>query len=172
VDEKMYSAPVVLEHIDTNGIAALVQNHTKKLRLINVWATWCTPCVEEFPEVVALSHRFANRDFEVITISVDEPKDEAKAHRFLDQQHATVPNRVQRSLKMEGRPTNNYLFTGAGPDALMQALDPQAPGPVPYTVLIAPGGGIIYRHANEIDAADLTARIVDRLGPYYSLEKN
>jgi peroxiredoxin len=172
VDEKMYSAPVVLESIDTNGIATLAKNPTKKLRLINVWATWCTPCVAEFPAVVSLSHRFANRDFEVITISVDDPKDEAKVQRFLDQEHATVPNRVQRSLKVEGRPTNNYLFTGAGPEALMQALDPQAPGPVPYTVMIAPGGKIIYRHANEIDAADLAARIVDQLGPYYSLERN
>jgi hypothetical protein len=54
----------------------------------------------------------------------------------------------------------------------MQALDPAAPGPVPYTILIAPGGKIIYRHANQIDTADLSAKIVEQLGPYYSLGKN
>jgi peroxiredoxin len=167
VDEKMYGGPVVLETIDSTNVAALARNDTKKLRLINVWATWCTPCVEEFPEIVSLSHRFANRDFEVITISVDDPKDEAKAKRFLEDQHATVPNRVQRSLKSEGRATNNYLFAGSLDD-LMKSLDPKAPGPVPYTVLIAPGGEIIYRQANEIDYNGVVARIVDRLGPYYS----
>ena len=167
VDEKMYGGPVVLEAIDAANAAALARNNTKKLRLINVWATWCAPCVQEFPGIVSISHRFANRDFEVITISVDDPKDEAKVKQFLDKQHATVPNRVQRSLKSEGRPTNNYLFTGASLQALMQALDPDAPGPVPYTILVAPGGKILYHHANQIDAADLSAKIVDQLGPYY-----
>src|SRR5207248_5556656 len=69
--------------ISTN-VAALARNDTKKLRLINVWAIWCAPCVKEFPGLVSVSHRFANRDFEVITISVDDPKDEAKVKQFLD----------------------------------------------------------------------------------------
>jgi peroxiredoxin len=168
VDEKMYSAPVELETIDLTNVAALARNDTKKLRLINVWATWCVPCVKEFPGIVSISHRFANRDFEVITISVDDPKDAPKVKAFLQREHATVPNRVQRSLAVEGRPTNNYLYTGASMDALMQALDPQAPGPVPYTIVIAPGGKIIYRAANEVNAPDLQARIVDNLGVYYS----
>ena len=116
---------------------------------------------------MSVSHRFANRDFEVITLSVDDPKDEAKVKQFLEKQHATVPNRVQRSVKAEGRRTNNYLFSGASMDALMQALDPAAPGPVPYTIVIAPGGKIIYRHAAKVDFADLHARILERLGPYY-----
>jgi peroxiredoxin len=168
VDEKMYGGPIVLETIDATNVAALVRNDTKKLRLINVWATWCVPCVQEFPGIVSISHRFANRDFEVITISVDDPKDEAKVKQFLEKQHATVPNRVQRSLKVEGRPTNNYLFTGASTDDLMKALDPDAPGPVPYTVLIAPGGKILYHHANQVDAAALSTKIVDQLGAYYT----
>jgi peroxiredoxin len=168
VDEKMYGGPVVLQNIDAAGIASLARNPTEKLRLINVWATWCVPCVEEFPNIVAASHRFANRDFEVITISVDDPKDTAKVKQFLQKEHATIPNRVQRSVNAEGRETNNYLFAGASTDALMQSLDPNAPGPVPYTVLIAPGGKIIYRCANEVDADKLVATIVDRLGPYYT----
>jgi peroxiredoxin len=168
VDEKMYGGPVEVQTINAAKIADLARNPTKKLRLINVWATWCVPCVEEFPNIVAISHRFANRDFEVITISVDDPKDEAKVKQFLEKEHTTVPNRVQRSINAEGRDTNNYIYTGASTDALMQSLDPQAPGPVPYTVLIAPGGKIIYRCANQVNADDLVATIVDRLGPYYT----
>ena len=168
VDEKMYGGPIVLDHIDTTNVAALARNDTKKLRIINVWATWCVPCVTEFPNLVSISHRFANRDFEVITISVDDLKDETKAKNFLEKQHATVPNRVQRSLKAEDRDTNNYLFTGASMDDLMKALDPEAPGPVPYTVLIAPGGKVLYRHANQFDYNNLVAMIVGELGPYYS----
>jgi peroxiredoxin len=168
VDEKMYGGPVVLETIDATNLSDLVRNDTKKLRLINVWATWCEPCVQEFPEIISISHRFANRDFEVVTLSVDDPKEEANVKAFLEKEHATVPNRVQRSLKAEGRNTNNYLFIGGGLDALMHALDPDAPGPVPYTILVAPGGKIIFRRANQIDYNDLVARIVDQIGPYYT----
>jgi peroxiredoxin len=168
IDNQWDNTPVSVESIDAAGVAALARNDTRKLRLINVWATWCAPCMEEFPGLVSISRRFANRDFEVITVSVDDPKDETKVKQALQKEHAAVPNRVQRSLKAEGRRTNNYLFTGVNADALMQALDPAAPGPVPYTVLIAPGGKILYRCSGEIDVADLQARLVDQLGMYYS----
>lgn len=172
VNKKMYGGPVVLESIDATNVAVLVRNDTKKIRLINVWATWCAPCVKEFPGLVSISHRFANRDFEVITISVDNPKDEAKVKQFLEKQNATVPNRVQRSLKVEGRRSNNYLFTGANTEELMLALDPGAPGPVPFTVVIAPGGKIIYHRAGVIDITDLSSKLVDQLGAYYSPKTN
>jgi thiol-disulfide isomerase/thioredoxin len=172
VDEKMYSASVVLDMIDVTNVTALVRNSTQKLRLINVWATWCVPCIKEFPGLVSLSHRFANRDFEVITISVDDPKNEPDVKQALQKYHATVPNRVQRSLKAEGRKTNNYLFSGANVDALMQALDPAAPGPIPYTVLIAPGGKILFRQSGALNVAELQAKVVDLLGPYYTPPAN
>jgi thiol-disulfide isomerase/thioredoxin len=161
------SAPVTIENIDAAGVAKLVKNPTSKLRVINVWATWCAPCVAEFPSLVSISQRMANRDFELITISVDDPKDVAKAKAFLEQQHAAVSNRLNRSLHAEGRTTNNYLFTGSSIDALMQALDPSSPGPVPYTIMIAPGGKIIYRSSGPVDARELLAKVVDTLGPYY-----
>jgi peroxiredoxin len=167
VEEQWNSAPIELETIDKAGAAALARNDTKKLRLINVWATWCGPCVKEFPGLVSISRRLGNRDFELITISVDDPKDEAKAKQFLQKQHAAVPNRVQRSLKAEGRRTNNYLYTGASTEDLMQTLDPEAPGPVPYTLVIAPGGKIIYRRAGEVNMTELQGKLIDELGLYY-----
>jgi hypothetical protein len=74
---------------------------------------------------------------------------------------------VQRSLKAEGRPTNNYLFSGADTDAFFKALDPEAPGPVPYTMIVAPGGKVLYRHAGQVDMTDLRAKLIGILGPYY-----
>jgi peroxiredoxin len=168
VNEQWSNSPVTLESIDTAGVAALAKNGTNKVRLVNVWATWCAPCVEEFPGLVSISRRLANRDFEMITISVDDAKDEAKVKQFLEKQHASIPNRVQRSLKAEGRRTNNYHFTGADLDALMQALDPTSPGPVPYTLIIAPDGKILHRQSGVIDVAELQSKLIDTLGAYYS----
>ena len=167
VEEQWNHTPVTVETIDAAGIAALVRNDTSKLRLFNVWATWCGPCVKEFPNLVSLSRRMSNRDFEVITLSVDDPKEQSKVLAFLERQHAAASNRLQRSLKAEGRKTNNYLFTGANTEALFKALDPEAPGPVPYTVLIAPGGKVFYRHAGEFDATELQAKVLDQMGLFY-----
>jgi len=167
IDKQWDATPVSLATIDASGVAALAKNNTDKLRLIDVWATWCPDCVHEFPSLVSISRRLANRDFEMITISMDDPKDIAKAKDFLQKQHVAIPNRVRRLLGTEGRMTDNYLFTGASTDALFQALDPSAPGPLPFTVVIAPGGKIIYSHTGEVDAADLLAKLVDTLGPYY-----
>jgi peroxiredoxin len=168
INEQWDNTPVTVETLDAAGVAKLVKNDTKKIRLINVWATWCGPCVAEFPELVSLSRRFANRDFELITISVDEAKDADKVKDFLQKQHAAVPNRVQRSVNAEGRKTNNYHFSSGDLEALLKALDPAAPGPVPYTIAIEPGGKIIYRRSGEVDMPALQAKLVDKLGAYYT----
>jgi peroxiredoxin len=167
IDQQWNRAPVSMESIDVAGIKALASNNTKKLRLFNVWATWCVPCVREFPGLVSLSRRLGSRDFELITISVDDPKEQAKAQQFLEQQHAAVPSALQKTLTAEGRKTNNYLFTGAETEALLKALDPEAPGPVPHTVLIAPGGKILYRQTGQLDVLALQNKVVEELGPYY-----
>src|SRR4051812_42727857 len=166
LEKQWASAPVTLETIDAAGAAALVKNPTNKLRLINVWATWCDPCVAEFPGLISIAQRLSNRDFELITISLDDPKEDAKAKAFLEKQHAAASNRLQRSLKAEGRTTNNYLFSGADADALMEALDPSAPGGVPYTVIIAPGGKVVYRAAGPVDSSELQSKLIDLMGPY------
>ena len=166
-DEKWKSEPVELAPIDAAGVAALAQNGSNRLRLINVWATWCAPCVAEFPGLVSLARQLGNRDFELVTISMDEPKMTAQAKKFLEQQHAVPPGRLKRLLKSEGRDAVNYLYTGASTDALVAALDPQWPGPLPHTVVVAPGGKIIYRHNGALDIAELRAKLIAELGAYY-----
>jgi peroxiredoxin len=168
INEKWDESPVTLDKIDAAGVASLVKNDTNKVRLINLWATWCAPCVAEFPNLVSISRRLANRDFEMITISADDPSDQPKALAFLQKQHAATPNRVARQIKAEGRDSNNYIYSGTDMDALMQAVDPQAPGPLPYTIIVAPGGKIIYRHQGTIDDAELLAKLIEALGPYYT----
>lgn len=167
-DEKWKAEPVELLPIDAAGVAALAKNSSNRLRLVNVWATWCAPCVAEFPALVALSRRLSNRDFELVTISMDDPKQKAQAKAFLEKQHAVPSARLKRLLAAEGRGTANFLYTEAGSDALVQALDPAWPGPLPHTVLIAPGGKILYRHNGPIDSAEVLQQIIAALGPYYT----
>jgi thiol-disulfide isomerase/thioredoxin len=169
--EKWQTTPVEVGLIDARGVAELRRNATKKVRLFNVFATWCGPCVEEFPELVATQRKFALRDFEFIAISLNEPDEIAEVKQFLEEQNAIVPDRLKASLKAEGRQGNAYVFKGASQDELIAALDPEWPGPIPHTLVVAPGGEVIFRHNGEIEGEELRAKILEHLGRYYVPEK-
>lgn len=160
-------APVDVEPIDANGAKALVKNGTKKLRLINVWATWCVPCVKEFPELVVTARKFDMRDFEFISISADDPKDTAPVKSFLENQRAGMSDRLRKSVVAEGRKTNSYVFTGANTDDLMNALDSKWAGGLPYTVLVGTDGEILWRNGGMVNGDELRAKVLELLGNYY-----
>jgi thiol-disulfide isomerase/thioredoxin len=144
--------PVTLEAIDTDGVAALARNDSEKLRLINVWATWCGPCVIEFPELVSIHRIYRNRDFEVVTIDADSPDKHDKALSFLKEQQAS---------------TRNYAFDKGDPYALIEAVDPEWAGNLPHTIVVAPGGEVVYRSDGAFDTLELRRAIVGWLGRYY-----
>ncbi|MDB6135476.1 MAG: Redoxin [Verrucomicrobiales bacterium] len=160
-------APVTLESIDAAGVAALAKNPTGKYRLINVWSTTCAPCVQEFPGLMRVSRRMGLREFELITLTTDLPEDLPKARAFLEKQRAVLPSGLADSLKREGRTTNNYLFKEASMQALITALDPVWEGPQPHTVLIAPGGKIIFRHTGALTEAELLDQVLKVMSNSY-----
>ena len=69
---KWDAEPVTLEPIDLAGVAKLAKNDTKKLLLVNLWATWCGPCVAELPELVTMNRMYRGRNFQLVTISLDD----------------------------------------------------------------------------------------------------
>jgi len=123
----------------------LVKNNSDKLRLINVWATWCGPCVTEFPSFVTINRMYRNRDFEFVSISADDAEKKDKVLQFLKKQQASGAN---------------YLFNVDDKYKLIEAIDPKWKGELPYTILIEPGGKIVYT-SGLIDEAELKKKIVD-----------
>jgi peroxiredoxin len=150
---KWNAEEVSVQTIDEAGVRKLVQNDSPNLRLINVWATWCVPCVEELPELVTINRMYRKRKFEMITISLDDPKEREAVLKRLQEKHVSA---------------TNYLFSSDDRDALAEALDKQWPGPVPYTILVAPGGKIVYRKHDAIDPLALKKTIVVHLGRTYA----
>jgi len=165
--ERWDRTPVDVEPIDAAGVAALRKGGTGNIRLYNVWATWCAPCVEEFPELVATSRRFDMRNFEFISISMDRPEDAPKAKEFLERNGAGLSRRLQKSVKAEGRTTNSYLFTGGSMEDLMKVLDPEWPGGIPHTLLVDADGKVIWRHSGMVDGEELRDQVLNHLGNYY-----
>lgn len=169
-NEKWEKGTVEVELIDAKGVAALRKNDTNKVRMFNVWATWCGPCVKEFPELVKTSRKFGLRNFEFISISQDDPKTIDVVKEFLEKKNAIVPDKLKPSLAAEGRKGNAYVFAESNSDALIAALDPEWEGPTPHTLVVAPGGKVIYRHNGEVDGEELRAKILEYMGRFYTPE--
>ena len=150
---KWAQEPVTLETIDEAGVRALARNEGgKKLRLLNVWATWCGPCVIEFPDLVSVHRIYRGRDLEVVTVNADDAGKREKALEFLKTQQAS---------------TRNYAFDKGDPYALIEAVDPKWQGALPHTIVVAPGGEVIYRSEGAFDTLRLRKAIVGWLGRYY-----
>jgi peroxiredoxin len=152
--EEWAKEPVEIKMIDEAGIKELVQNKSDKLRLINVWATWCGPCVTEFPSFIDMNRMYRGRDFELITVSADNPENKDKALKFLKKSQASV---------------NNYLFSLDDKYKLIEAVDPKWQGALPYTMLVEPGGKIVYAKQGIIDPKEIKKLIVENrmIGRYY-----
>ncbi len=155
IEETWRNRPVTLEQIDVAGIEALVKNEDSgKLRLINVWATWCGPCVIEYPDFLVIQRMFGARDFEFVSVSADKLEQKDKALTFLEEKESGVPN---------------YIFTEDDKYALIEAIDPEWNGALPYTLLVAPGGERVYAEQGTADMLELKRAIVEHpmIGRYY-----
>jgi thiol-disulfide isomerase/thioredoxin len=120
---------------------------------VNVWATWCGPCLTELPDLVDIHRRYRHRKLRLVTISIDEPEQKADALKALQERHVAA---------------TNYISTISNKDRLADLLDKDWKGPVPHTILIAPGGKILLRQAEAIDPLKTRRAIVDVLGRTYA----
>jgi thiol-disulfide isomerase/thioredoxin len=164
--------PVILETISAENVKELRQNKTKKYRLINVWASYCGPCVNEFPELVKTARKFALRSFELVTISLDDVNAKSEVKAFLEKQNVIVPKKILPTLKEEKRNGNSYIYSSVSIDALAAELDLSWDGSVPFTMLIEPGGKVLFRQEGEIDGEVLRQKILDVMGRTFDEKPN
>jgi peroxiredoxin len=150
--EKWAQEPVKLDTIGLDGVKALLKNDSKNLRLVNVWATTCGPCVVEFPDLVEINRMYRGREFEMVGVNLDGPAAKDKVEAFLEKNQASFVN---------------HIYDGKDIYALIDAVDSKWPGAIPYTLLIKPGGEVIYRHLGTIEPLAVKKAIVESLGRTY-----
>jgi peroxiredoxin len=146
--------PVTLEAVDAGFISELVANRSDKVRMITVWASWCGPCLMEMPDMVITDRMYRHRPFELITISADKPEKISEVLRILTENQAS---------------NKNYIFNKDEVFELIEAVDKEWRGALPYTMIIEPGGKVIYRKQDTINPLEIRKLIVESsyLGRYY-----
>jgi thiol-disulfide isomerase/thioredoxin len=146
--EKVAAEPVSIEPVDAEALKALRKNEGGKIRLVNVWATWCVPCVAEFPALVEIHRMYRHRAFETVTVSANFPDEKEKALAFLTKQQASC---------------RNLIVGDTDKQKLLGAFDPDWGGSLPLTLLLAPDGKVLYRKEGPFDALELKRLIVQAL---------
>jgi len=149
--EKWAQEPVKLDGIDLDGVKKLLKNDSNDLCLVNIWSTRCGPCVAEFPEFIEINRMYRGREFRMVSINTEGLAAKDRALAFLKKNEASF---------------TNYVFDG-DPYALIEAVDPKWQGAIPYTLLIKPGGQVVYRKVGTIDPLELKRAIVEQLGRTY-----
>jgi thiol-disulfide isomerase/thioredoxin len=149
--ERWAAEPVTLEKADAAVLKALKENKDSgKLRMINVWATWCGPCITEFDELVEHNLRFRIRPFEMVTIAAEYPDQEGAVKDFLTQKHASM---------------KNYILASNDKDTLYEAFDPAKKwrGELPYTIIVNEKGEIVYSEHGALSFLKMRRAIVPEL---------
>ena len=133
------SAAALFEHTfsDADGQPQALTQWRGRWLLVNFWATWCAPCVEEMPDLQRVHSEYSGRDLAVIGLAIDNP---GAVKRFRD------------SLKLE----LPLLIAGAAGTELARELG-NTSGALPYTVLIDRSGFIARSKLGQLREAELRA---------------
>ena len=124
--------PVTLDLITPANLGALLRNHNSDddLLFVNFWATWCAPCVAEFPDIVKMVKMYSDRQVKFVTVSINDPNEKDLVTKFLQKRHAF---------------NTNLLLDSSDPADAVAALGRgDWKGAVPYTAIISTGGEILY----------------------------
>lgn len=145
---KIEAEPVGLELLTADKLKELRANATGKVLLVNFWATSCGSCVTEFPDLQTTLRMYLSREFSLVTVSTNAPDERPAVLKFLEKQHAT---------------SRNLLFASPDVHALQVAFGAKWDPALPYTMLIAPDGKVLYRREGEVDIFDLRRIILANL---------
>jgi len=111
--------------INTSDLNLIFDEVNGSALFINVWATWCEPCREEFPELVKLADNYKN-EVHFIGISVDDARD--------------LSEKVIPFLKSQNASFENYLLKVKEPEDFINMLDKDWSGAVPATFIYDESG--------------------------------
>lgn len=150
VDEmkRIEAEPVRLDLVSLADLQKLRSNPTGKVLLVNFWATWCGPCVTEFPDLETTYRMYRGRDFDLVMVSANMPDEKPGVIKMLNKQHAS---------------SRNLLFGSTDTYAMQAAFDPKWDSAVPYTTLLSPEGKVLYRELGAVDILKLRRIILGNL---------
>ena len=98
-----YAQPneITIDEINLDELSKLISDREGKALVINIWATWCVPCREEFPALIKLADQYEDK-LDVVGISIDFPDElESKVYPFLNKFNVNFNNYISSEKNAE-----------------------------------------------------------------------
>ena len=127
---------IVVETINVEKLSEFLSNRNGKPLLINVWATWCVPCREEFPDLVEISKKYKTK-IDFVGISVDFPEE--------------IDSKVIPFLKKLNAGFTNFVVDVKDPEDFINLLNKEWSGAIPATFLYDKNGKQLKYHLGKTD---------------------
>jgi len=93
---------------DAKALDELIARHKGEVVLVDYWATWCGPCVQNFPHTVELANKYRNQGLATIAVSFDLLDDEPKVREFLATQGADFENVISKHDAIGQKPAEDF----------------------------------------------------------------
>jgi thiol-disulfide isomerase/thioredoxin len=117
---------IKVETLDKGKLNQIIENRQGKILFLNLWATWCAPCREEFPDIVKLASQNKNKNVEFIGISIDYPEE--------------IKSKIIPFLKSKKANFKNYVNGIKGDEELINILNVKWNGALPATFVYNEAG--------------------------------
>src|SRR5581483_11586492 len=145
---RIEAEPVKLEAATAEDLKRLRSHPTDKVLLVIFWATWCEPCISEFPDLETTYRMYRRRDFDFVTVSTNLPDERVGVLKALEKQHAS---------------SRNLQFASDDTYAMQAAFDSKWESGVPFTMVLAPDGTVLYKKEGEVDILEVRRVILGNL---------
>jgi thiol-disulfide isomerase/thioredoxin len=134
------NAPSGLVELDAPSVGAMLRERPEPVLLVNVWSTWCEPCMEEFPGLVAVANEYRARGVGTIFVSMDARSQRDAANEFVERMNAPEPRYVRSGRDAE----------------FIEALHPEWSGVLPATMLFDRERRVRYLFEEPVDRDQLS----------------
>lgn len=136
---------VGIEYIET-----LLKNATDSVLVLNFWATWCKPCVEELPHFERFRTEYAGRKVRVVLVSLDFKKD--------------ASTKLEPFVKRQGLRSEVVHLSAGNPNDWISRINESWSGAIPATVVVAPKATKRLFHEGAVKYADIENFVKPLLG--------
>lgn len=137
--------------VNTAELDQIMEKTRGKVTVLNFWATWCLPCVQEMPDFVTLYNESDLESFALVSLSIDDVAEVSGA----------IPE-FQRTHKM---PFPIYVLNERNDEALLKAVRGKFNGMIPATFVYDKSGALVKMVEGSVTLAELRELLKPLLAP-------
>ena len=131
------------QFVDLDGVHRRMAHWDGRVVVVNFWATWCSPCLEEVPEFIMLQSRYRSRGVRFVGLALDDLETVRAYAREVSLNYPTAVGDAPLFELMRGFGNPNQVL--------------------PFTALVSPGGQVVDRYAGLVARDTLKARLEELL---------